>query len=279
MSLDLSESSSSENTSKPHRTVAAATQLLLSLRAPISDLLKGEKLRVPLDSMDIMPPERRDQERAHVMWTGPAETASGERFRTIARESTFLPQNHKRRVTPERGSPRPGAQNIQRRRLPRRRGPSTEGIPLTASLSPTFAHSLVHRPCSSIAPSSTRSIANHAPTPAPPSLIPPSSLLPRSSNVSPSHSMRKLVCVEGPLALTWAHGTSMSSRSVRWAVGAPRASMSLSRAAHCRDSAPHGRQGKTGFQNDDRRRLTLLDVSAINVRICPRAARQASLYI
>ena len=85
MSLDLPGAPPvpADPTKLPH-TVRAATDLLRSLKPRILELLAGEKLNVSLDRMHIMPPERRDPERAHVMWVGPA---GGEKFKAVARTS------------------------------------------------------------------------------------------------------------------------------------------------------------------------------------------------
>ncbi|KAH9913462.1 kinase A anchor protein, partial [Epithele typhae] len=72
------------NSQDSARTLAAAVALLQSVRPKILEVLRGKKLKVSLDRVDIMPPERGDQERAHVMWFGPADTAGGETFRAVA---------------------------------------------------------------------------------------------------------------------------------------------------------------------------------------------------
>ena len=65
-------------------TLEAAMTLLRELRPRIEALLAGRRASVRLDSMDIMPPERRDAERAHVMWVGPSQTDDGDLFRDVA---------------------------------------------------------------------------------------------------------------------------------------------------------------------------------------------------
>ncbi|OSC98155.1 hypothetical protein PYCCODRAFT_1439489 [Trametes coccinea BRFM310] len=77
MSLDVDKNgpSSSEAPAaegRPRRTLDAAKRVLDELKPRIAEILRGEKLRVKLDSMDIMKPERQDQERANVMWVGPS---------------------------------------------------------------------------------------------------------------------------------------------------------------------------------------------------------------
>ncbi|KAI0738791.1 kinase A anchor protein [Daedaleopsis nitida] len=69
----------------PARTIAAAARLLHDLCPRVHDLLRGEKLRVSLDAMDIMTPERGDDERAHVMWVGPGAGGAGiDKFKAVA---------------------------------------------------------------------------------------------------------------------------------------------------------------------------------------------------
>ncbi|KAI0630023.1 kinase A anchor protein, partial [Trametes polyzona] len=77
MSLDVDDS--------PERTVEHAKRVLDELRPKILEALGGEALRVRLDRMDIMKPERGDRERANVMWVGPAgEGESGKRLKCVA---------------------------------------------------------------------------------------------------------------------------------------------------------------------------------------------------
>ncbi|PCH40591.1 hypothetical protein WOLCODRAFT_68100 [Wolfiporia cocos MD-104 SS10] len=54
------------------RTLASAVALLQEVGLRIREILGREPLRVSLCQMDIMKPERRDPERAHVMWVGPS---------------------------------------------------------------------------------------------------------------------------------------------------------------------------------------------------------------
>ncbi|KAI0775639.1 kinase A anchor protein, partial [Trametes elegans] len=63
----------------PGRTLDAAKGVLARLRPALAALLAGRQLRVKLDRMDIMKPERRDPERAHVLWVGPAPDGEGAR--------------------------------------------------------------------------------------------------------------------------------------------------------------------------------------------------------
>ena len=85
------DSSASESDTQPKRNVEAAIKVLQDVKPKVMELLAGEKLRVSLDSMDIMQPERRNQERAHVMWVGPAlDSASTDLFKKVARECLGL---------------------------------------------------------------------------------------------------------------------------------------------------------------------------------------------
>ena len=74
-------------------TLEAAKTLLNDLRPRIAALLAGRRASVRLESMDIMPPERRDAERAHVMWVGPSQTEGGDLFRDVAGMSWRCFQN------------------------------------------------------------------------------------------------------------------------------------------------------------------------------------------
>ena len=66
-------------------TLEAAAKLLEEIKPDVMALLGGKKLRVSLDLMDIMRPERGDPERTHVVWVGPSEKESTDRFRVIGR--------------------------------------------------------------------------------------------------------------------------------------------------------------------------------------------------
>ncbi len=67
------------------RTLEMAKNVLQELRPQILGILAGEKLIVRLDRMDIMKPERGNQERANVMWIGPSlEGESARRLRRVA---------------------------------------------------------------------------------------------------------------------------------------------------------------------------------------------------
>jgi len=68
----------------PKKTVAEALALLCSLRSQISDILRGARLSVPLQLMNIMPPDRGDPDKAHVLWIGPSfENEATQRLREV----------------------------------------------------------------------------------------------------------------------------------------------------------------------------------------------------
>ncbi|KAI0671288.1 AKAP7 2'5' RNA ligase-like domain-containing protein [Trametes maxima] len=74
-----------DQASKPESTLQAAKRVLEEVRPKILEALGGRKLQVKLERVDIMKPERGDQERAHVMWVGPAvEAEGGRRLQTVA---------------------------------------------------------------------------------------------------------------------------------------------------------------------------------------------------
>lgn len=52
------------------KTLQSALSILTELRPRILDILGGQKLRVALNRMDIMQPERGDRDKAHVLWLG-----------------------------------------------------------------------------------------------------------------------------------------------------------------------------------------------------------------
>jgi hypothetical protein len=59
------------------KTPAEAVALLSGLRPRIMDILGSSKLRVRLERMEVMKPERGDLSRAHVLWVGPREEEAG----------------------------------------------------------------------------------------------------------------------------------------------------------------------------------------------------------
>ncbi|KAI9566274.1 kinase A anchor protein [Boletus coccyginus] len=74
MSLESSEDSNiafDSQATNPRKTLSEALSLLSSLRPQISELLCGARLKVPLHMMGIMPPDRGDPDKAHVLWLGP----------------------------------------------------------------------------------------------------------------------------------------------------------------------------------------------------------------
>ncbi|VDC01513.1 unnamed protein product [Peniophora sp. CBMAI 1063] len=86
-------STQSQSTEPPPATLTRATELLHTLRPRVLEMLGGEPLRVGLERMDIMPPERGDPERAHVLWVGPdLEGEDGRRLRAVCDviQKTFM---------------------------------------------------------------------------------------------------------------------------------------------------------------------------------------------
>lgn len=92
MSLDLEPAGTGlapDSTRRLPRTLDAARGLLQEIKPKIAGLLCEEKLRVSLDSMDIMKPERGEQGRAHVMWIGPAYGERTRKFREVTSTYDF----------------------------------------------------------------------------------------------------------------------------------------------------------------------------------------------
>ncbi|KZT12310.1 uncharacterized protein LAESUDRAFT_691583 [Laetiporus sulphureus 93-53] len=100
MSLDL-ESTSSSSTESPApeegssvkapprpRTLQSAIALLNEIRPQVMELLGEEHLRVELRNVDIMKPNRRDLEQAHVMWVGPSD--EGDNTQRLKRVANFV---------------------------------------------------------------------------------------------------------------------------------------------------------------------------------------------
>ena len=87
MSLKDSEDSNTAFDSQaidPRKTLSEALSLLSSLRPQISELLCGARLKVPLQLMGIMPPDRGDPDKAHVLWFGPPhENADAQRLLAV----------------------------------------------------------------------------------------------------------------------------------------------------------------------------------------------------
>jgi activating signal cointegrator complex subunit 1 len=84
----------------PRHTVSSALDLLQSLRPGILDALAAArigdqnahaKLVIQMEKMDIMPPERRQPDNAHVLFIGPNDETSTQKalLWDICRESVF----------------------------------------------------------------------------------------------------------------------------------------------------------------------------------------------
>ena len=68
----------------PPPTLAAARALLESLRPRVLQMLRGQRLRVGLERMDVLQPERGDASRAHVLFVGPVLGGEdGRRLRSV----------------------------------------------------------------------------------------------------------------------------------------------------------------------------------------------------
>ncbi|KAJ3520334.1 hypothetical protein NM688_g9179 [Phlebia brevispora] len=74
------------------RTLDSAIDLLNELRPRILDLLSQSPLRVALQRVDIMRPDKGDLEQAHVMWAGPSH--EGEDSRRLKRVSASEQQTN-----------------------------------------------------------------------------------------------------------------------------------------------------------------------------------------
>ncbi|KAK7682304.1 hypothetical protein QCA50_014507 [Cerrena zonata] len=86
MSLDLDGTTS--HGTRP-KTLDTAAQLLNELKPQVMKMLAGEKLRIGLKRIDIMKPERGDLEKAHILWTGPAqEGEDAKRLRDVSSKFT-----------------------------------------------------------------------------------------------------------------------------------------------------------------------------------------------
>lgn len=90
--MSLADSEHSSNTFETQavnsrKTLSEALSLLSSLQPRVSELLCGARLKVPLDMMNIMPPDERDPDKAHVLWFGPSlENEDAQRLREVAGE-------------------------------------------------------------------------------------------------------------------------------------------------------------------------------------------------
>jgi activating signal cointegrator complex subunit 1 len=93
MSLQSEASNSGADDANPSKTVTSAVALLQSLKPSISAILGQQKLRVALDRMDIMKPDRGDLEKAHVLWVGPAlEGDDAKRLKDVCGMRHFFPR-------------------------------------------------------------------------------------------------------------------------------------------------------------------------------------------
>ena len=98
MSLDQPQATSHTSAESPpdsERTLIRASELLQTLRPTILAMLNGSPLNIGLERLDIMPPERGNPERAHVLWVGPdLESDDGKRLIAVCSEcslaSTFI---------------------------------------------------------------------------------------------------------------------------------------------------------------------------------------------
>jgi len=90
MSLEGSENSNiafDSQATNSRKTLSEALSLLSSLRPQILELLCGARLKVPLHMMGIMPPDRGDPDKAHVLWLGPSrENADAQRLHQVGGE-------------------------------------------------------------------------------------------------------------------------------------------------------------------------------------------------
>lgn len=78
------------------KTLSEALSLLTSLEPQISELLRGARLKVPLQMMNIMPPDGGDPDKAHVLWLGPSlEDEDAQRLRQVGGEYGFCPLFHR----------------------------------------------------------------------------------------------------------------------------------------------------------------------------------------
>lgn len=85
--MTLTDTTSGDNDTK---TVQAAVEFLHNLRPRILGRLSGEDLRVGLNRMDVMRPERGDLTRAHVMWAGPSyENEHAKQLKRVCGTCTF----------------------------------------------------------------------------------------------------------------------------------------------------------------------------------------------
>jgi activating signal cointegrator complex subunit 1 len=83
--ITAAESTAPSTSSQPRpKTLSSALSLLTDLKPRILDILGDQKLRVALNRMDIMKPERGDLDMAHVLWLGPLlEDEDGRRLKHV----------------------------------------------------------------------------------------------------------------------------------------------------------------------------------------------------
>ncbi len=83
-----SEGKPGTETDKPP-TLAEAVAFLQQLRPRVLELLSGKDLVVPSKQIAIMPPERGDLSKAHVLWAGPSYgDVESQRLKTVSGWST-----------------------------------------------------------------------------------------------------------------------------------------------------------------------------------------------
>ncbi|KAI0347311.1 hypothetical protein BDW22DRAFT_515439 [Trametopsis cervina] len=75
------------------KSVQSAIDFLHALRPRILEKIAGEELRLGLDQMDIMRPERGDLTKAHIMWAGPSYDSHSARH--LKRVCEFIQQEFK----------------------------------------------------------------------------------------------------------------------------------------------------------------------------------------
>ncbi|CCM05511.1 uncharacterized protein FIBRA_07734 [Fibroporia radiculosa] len=95
MSLDIDGATTSNVQGTSLRTLGAALSLLQEIRPRVMEMLGKERLRVGLNCMDIMKPERHDLDRAHVMWVGPGQ--HGDEAARLKRVAEFVNKAFKER--------------------------------------------------------------------------------------------------------------------------------------------------------------------------------------
>jgi len=87
--FQVTEPSEGGSNQPPEHTIESALNLLRSLRPQLLETLRSDgaasSLSVPFSKIDIMSPERGDNEKAHVMWAGPsAEQLKGSALHKVS---------------------------------------------------------------------------------------------------------------------------------------------------------------------------------------------------